>query len=142
MNREEIEMQMAEYLAGEMPADQRVAFEEQLARDPALKREVTELQRAQLLVAALQVPVTPQRTIPQPQGTRRTVMRWATAAAVMLAFLAGYGVRGPTPAGPHENPVSADPMEASQQAVIRALGCDSVTVGFGTFAACSGNPER
>jgi anti-sigma factor RsiW len=120
MTRDELEQRMADYLAGEMPPDQRAEFEGQAAGDPALARELAGLQQVQSLVASLQVPATPPRTA-RATGTRRMVTRFAAAAAILLAFLAGFGVRGMN-AVPHDQPqASADPAEASRQAVIRAL---------------------
>ena len=47
---------LADYLAGELAADERAALEAQLARDPALRRQLEALQRADASLAELESP--------------------------------------------------------------------------------------
>ena len=47
---------LADYLAGELAADERAALEAQLARDPALRRQLEALQRADASLAELDSP--------------------------------------------------------------------------------------
>jgi anti-sigma factor RsiW len=120
MTREELEQQMADYLGGEMLKDNRDAFEAQLAGNPALAREIAELRRAGSLVASLQVPNDAMIAGRKNSGAHRFAGRFAIAAAMVVAFLAGFGVRGINTASHETAPAALDPAEASRQAVERA----------------------
>lgn len=124
MTREELEAQMADYLTGEMPAEQRADFERLAAADAGLARELADLRKAQSLVATLPLPAAQSRRRAAGSTGPRTWMRFAAAAAIFLAFLAGFAVRGLT--APSQPPAvlsqrADDPTPANQAAVLRTL---------------------
>ena len=131
MTPDERESLIADYLTGEMPQAARAAFEGQMSQDATLAREVAELQGAQAMVAAVALPEAPPGSLIAWPSTRQPLFRFATAAAVLLAFLAGFAAhawsnpRVTTPAisanGTPTPPPVAPAAPSSQEAVIRAL---------------------
>jgi len=117
---DELEQRIADYLAGEMSEPQAAEFRRRLEQDPALARRVRELQAAAAaLDAGLPDEVeadrsTQELTLVAPTPLRRTRSRrdggrnalvWSLraslryAAAILLAFGAGFYARGWSPAG-------------------------------------------
>lgn len=80
--------QLADYLAGEMTADERAAFEQQMRRDPALARQVQELRQTLGLVEQTWRVTSPATTTPAAHRFWRPLLRYA--AAIAVAFTAGY----------------------------------------------------
>ncbi len=80
--------QLADYLAGEMTADERAAFEQQMRRDPALARQVQELRQTLGLVEQTWRVTSPASATPLVRRSWRPLLRYA--AAIALAFTAGF----------------------------------------------------
>lgn len=120
------DQRLAEYLAGEMSADDRARFEETLREDSALAADVAELRQTLAMMSALDAEETEQ---PE-KGVRphflRSAMRYA--AIIAMAFVAGYAMRGggtTMPAASEPNQLalvgaSSAPRSSWEQRVARA----------------------
>lgn len=104
---DETDMNAAEYVLGTLPADERQAFEDLLARDPEVRREVNLWQRHFAPLARLLDEVAPpdhvwdaiDRSLPVAGGEvaapallllRRSRDRWRAAALAIAAIAAGF----------------------------------------------------
>lgn len=108
MIRDEANELMADYLGGELSPADRSRFQAYLKTDPQLAGEVTELERTLATLRTLDAP----GDVPHPRTAARhpRAPRWRIAAvlryaaAVAIAFLAGYTLRGPAAQSPVPSP--------------------------------------
>jgi len=92
MNPPEFEQRMADYLGAELEPIERAEFERLLAADPAAQKRVDALRT--LAAAVRELPATVPPVAPQPLIWKRVMVVLRYAAVILLAFAAGYGVRG------------------------------------------------
>ena len=108
MNRDEANELMADYLGGELSPADRLRFEAYLNTDPELAGEVAGLERTLATLQQLDAPgnVAQPRTEANHTGAPRWWIAAALryAAAVAIAFLAGYSLRGPAAESPVSSP--------------------------------------
>jgi len=103
MNREEFEQRMADALGGELSEQDRADFEAALAEDEAWRREYDEALRTLDVLGTLSGPaqlrasrdgdrlvIEPAPTQPPRVSTGTGSGRWRIAAAILMAFTAGY----------------------------------------------------
>jgi ferric-dicitrate binding protein FerR (iron transport regulator) len=104
MNHDELTQRTAEYLGDEMDAAARMRFEQAMAADPALAREVAGLRSALEAMRSLDA-AAPSPIALRPSGRWRTAALAALryAAVIAVGFAAGYALR-PSPPADLNNP--------------------------------------
>ncbi len=97
MNREEINNLMADYLGDEMSAAQKSLFEKALAEHTDLAEEVSELAKTLSTLRLAEIPAvieTEKTTKTHGLKKERATTRFQLAAAVLIAFVAGFLFHG------------------------------------------------
>jgi anti-sigma factor RsiW len=94
MDDHAFEMNLADYLAGEMPPAERRAFERSLAADPARHQKVSDLTHARDLLTGVTTVASGATTLPVRNEHAAMWRPWAMAAAVAIAFIGGFVCRG------------------------------------------------